>query len=72
MRRTLYDETHELFRESFREFVETEMVPNHERWEQERIVERSFYRRAGGMGFLCMAAPDRWAERAAFPWRVGQ
>jgi len=58
MRRTLYDETHELFRESFRRFVEEEIVGNHERWEQERIVERSFYRRAGEMGFLCMAAPE--------------
>ena len=58
MKRTLYDETHELFRESFRRFVEEEMVGNHERWEQERIVERSFYRRAGEMGFLCMAAPE--------------
>ena len=58
MRRTLYDETHELFRESFRAFVEREIVPHHERWEQERIVERSFYGRAGALGFLCMAAPE--------------
>ncbi len=60
MKRTLYDATHELFRESFRVFVAKEMVPHHERWEQERIVDRGFYRRAGEMGFLCMAAPDEY------------
>jgi alkylation response protein AidB-like acyl-CoA dehydrogenase len=60
MRRTLYDDTHELFRESFRDFVDREMVPNNERWERERIVDRSFYRRAGERGFLCMAAPEAY------------
>ncbi|HEY2936330.1 MAG TPA: acyl-CoA dehydrogenase family protein [Gaiellaceae bacterium] len=60
MRRTLYDDTHELFRESFRDFIDREMVPNNERWERERIVDRSFYRRAGERGFLCMAAPEAY------------
>ena len=60
MRRTLYDDTHELFRESFREFVQREMVPNCDRWERERVVDRSFYRRAGELGFLCMAAPETY------------
>ncbi len=69
MRRTLYDETHELFRESFREFVLREMVPNHEHWEQERIVERPFYRRAGEMGFLCMAAPEEYGGAGADDFR---
>jgi alkylation response protein AidB-like acyl-CoA dehydrogenase len=69
MRRTLYDETHELFRESFREFVETEMLPNYKRWEQERIVERSFYRRAGARGFLCMAVPEELGGAGADDFR---
>jgi alkylation response protein AidB-like acyl-CoA dehydrogenase len=69
MRRTLYDDTHELFRESFREFVEREMVPNNERWEEERIVDRSFYRRAGQFGFLCMAAPEEYGGAGADDFR---
>jgi alkylation response protein AidB-like acyl-CoA dehydrogenase len=69
MRRTLYDDTHELFRESFREFVEREMVPNNERWEQERIVDRSFYRCAGQFGFLCMAAPEEYGGAGADDFR---
>jgi alkylation response protein AidB-like acyl-CoA dehydrogenase len=69
VRRTLYDETHDLFRESFREFVEREIVPHHERWERERIVERSFYRRAGELGFLCMAAPEELGGAGAHDFR---
>jgi alkylation response protein AidB-like acyl-CoA dehydrogenase len=69
MRRTLYDDTHELFRESFREFVEREMVPHNERWEEERIVDRSFYRRAGERGFLCMAAPEEYGGAGADDFR---
>ena len=69
VRRTLYEETHELFRESFRAFVEGEIVPHHERWERERIVERSFYRRAGELGFLCMAAPEELGGAGAHDFR---
>ncbi len=69
MRRTLYEDTHELFRESFRGFVQKEMVPHHERWEQHRVVDRSFYRRAGEMGFLCMAAPEEYGGADADDFR---
>ncbi len=69
MRRTLYDETHELFRESFRDFVQKEMVPHSERWELERLVDRDFYRRAGELGFLCMAAPEQYGGAGADDFR---
>jgi alkylation response protein AidB-like acyl-CoA dehydrogenase len=69
MRRTLYDETHELFRESFRDFVQKEIVPHSERWELERLVDRDFYRRAGELGFLCMAAPEQYGGAGADDFR---
>jgi alkylation response protein AidB-like acyl-CoA dehydrogenase len=69
MKRTLYESDHELFRQSFRQFVEQEMVPNHERWERDRIVDREFYRRAGELGFLCMAAPEEYGGAGADDFR---
>jgi alkylation response protein AidB-like acyl-CoA dehydrogenase len=69
MKRNLYEQTHELFRESFRDFVDREIVPNAERWERERIVDRSFYRRAGELGFLCMAAPEEYGGADADDFR---
>jgi alkylation response protein AidB-like acyl-CoA dehydrogenase len=60
MRRTLFTDEHELFRTSFRQFVEREISPHHERWESAGIVDRSLFTAAGEHGFLAMAAPERW------------
>jgi alkylation response protein AidB-like acyl-CoA dehydrogenase len=58
MRRTLFDEDHELFRSSFRQFVEKEIVPNHEAWERAGIVDRDLFRTAGRSGFLGIDVPE--------------
>ena len=55
---SIYDETHELFRESFAAFVAEEMVPHYERWETNGIVERAIFEIAGAHGFLGMAIPE--------------
>ena len=48
MKRTIYEAEHEAFRETVREFIERECRPNHEKWEQQRLVDRSAYVAAGG------------------------
>jgi alkylation response protein AidB-like acyl-CoA dehydrogenase len=58
VRRTLLDDDHELFRDSVRRFIASEVVPDNERWEHEGIVDRSLFTRAGAHGFLGMAAPE--------------
>lgn len=58
MRRTLFTDEHDLFRESFRTFVEREISPFHASWERDGIVPRDLFRRAGDAGFLCIAAPE--------------
>ena len=55
---SIYDETHELFRESFAAFVADEMVPHYERWESDGIVDRTIFATAGAHGFLGMAIPE--------------
>ena len=54
MDRTLYSEEHELFRKSFRTFLEREVVPNQERWMEAGIVDREVWRKAGEGGFLSL------------------
>ena len=34
MRRVIFDQEHDMFRDSVRAFVEKEIVPNHEKWEK--------------------------------------
>jgi alkylation response protein AidB-like acyl-CoA dehydrogenase len=58
MRRTLFDDEHELFRESVRGFIAKELVPRHGEWEQAGIVDRDLFTKAGAQGFLGMAVPE--------------
>jgi alkylation response protein AidB-like acyl-CoA dehydrogenase len=60
MRRTILDDEHEMFRESFRTFIDREIAPHYERWEQAGIVDRSLFAAAGAAGFLAMAAPEEY------------
>jgi alkylation response protein AidB-like acyl-CoA dehydrogenase len=58
--RTLLEESHELFRASFRQFVEREIVPHHIEWERAGIVDRGLFAAAGAHGFLGMAVPEEY------------
>jgi acyl-CoA dehydrogenase len=51
--RNLFREDHELFRKSFRQFLERDVVPHQERWREAGIVDREAWTKAGENGFLC-------------------
>ena len=57
MRRDLFDEEHELFRRSFRRWLDKEVVPHYLEWEDAQIVPREVFAAAGEHGFLGMAIP---------------
>jgi alkylation response protein AidB-like acyl-CoA dehydrogenase len=58
MQRTLFDDEHELFRDSVRGFIAKELVPRHDEWERAGIVDRDLFTKAGAQGFLGMAVPE--------------
>ncbi len=60
MERTLFREEHELFRKNFRAWVDREVVPFHEQWEEQNIVPRELWRSAGAQGFLCCWLGEEW------------
>ena len=60
MERTGFDDEHDMFRDAFRTFVEREMVPNREKWEEAGIVDRELFSRAGASGFLAMSVPEQY------------
>ena len=51
--RTLFSEEHELFRETVRRFIETEITPHHAAWEKAGEVPRELWLKAGQTGLLC-------------------
>ena len=60
MERTIFTSEHDLFRESFRQFVQREVVPNNEKWETAGIVDRALFEAAGAAGFLGIAVPEEF------------
>ena len=58
MRRTIFTDEHEMFRSSFRQFLDREVVPHFEQWERDGIVPRDLFAAAGEAGFLGMAVPE--------------
>ncbi|MGE0098604.1 MAG: acyl-CoA dehydrogenase family protein [Hydrogenophaga sp.] len=58
--RTLFNADHEAFRDSFRKFVDKEIAPHHEAWEEQGYVDRGVWRKAGENGFLCMTLPEAY------------
>ncbi len=63
--RTLFNADHEAFRDSFRRFVEKEIAPHHEAWEEQGYVDRAVWRKAGENGFLCMTLPEAFGGSEA-------
>ena len=58
--RTAYDENHALFRDQVRKFFDAKLTPNLERWEEEGIVDRQFWRDCGEAGLLCPTMPEEY------------
>jgi alkylation response protein AidB-like acyl-CoA dehydrogenase len=72
MRRYLFDASHEMFRDSIRQFIAREMLPNIERWDEAGQVDRALYAKAGAAGLLGQAAPVRLggAGERDFRWNA--
>ncbi|MBK9053539.1 MAG: acyl-CoA dehydrogenase family protein [Chloroflexi bacterium] len=60
MKRTLFNQEHEMFRLAFRRFVEKEVAPYHEQWEKEGMVAREAWLKAGSQGFLGLDVPEQY------------
>ncbi|WP_447003550.1 acyl-CoA dehydrogenase family protein [Saccharothrix isguenensis] len=47
-------------RELARTFFERESVPHHERWAEQKQVDRDFWNKAGEVGLLCLSIPEEY------------
>ena len=63
--RTLFKEEHALFRDAARRFMEAEVQPHRERWEEQGYVDREVWRKAGAAGFLCPSMPEAYGGAGA-------
>lgn len=59
MHRIHFETEHNMFRESFRAFLQKEVLPHQDAWEAAGVVSREVWKKAGEMGFLLP-----WADEA--------
>ena len=58
--RTAYNEDHEAFRDTVRQFVAKEIEPNSEKWDADKIVPKDVWPKAGELGLLCPTVPEEY------------
>jgi acyl-CoA dehydrogenase len=65
MRRDIFTEEHDLFRQQVRRFVEREVAPKVEHWNARGMSDRETWKRAGAEGFLGVCAPVEYGGAGA-------
>jgi acyl-CoA dehydrogenase len=63
--RTLFSQEHDIYRDSVKRFIETEITPYHAEWEKAGVVPRELWRKAGEAGLLCMNVPEEYGGPGA-------
>ena len=60
MRRNLYTDDHEAYRETVREFLSREVVPFHGDWERDRWIDRTVFARAAKAGIYALQIAEEY------------
>jgi hypothetical protein len=55
-----FTEEHEVFRASFKEFLQKEVVPHIEKWEKTGTIERFIWKKFGEMGYFGLNTPEEY------------
>ena len=69
MKREIYDEDHESFRSSVKEFLDRSVIPNVEQHAADKALPRDFWLEAGKQGFLGLEIPEAYGGAEAGDYR---
>jgi alkylation response protein AidB-like acyl-CoA dehydrogenase len=58
--RTIFEEEHDMFRDTCKGFVETGIRPNVDRWHEQGYSDRSMFKAAGDLGLIGITAPEEF------------
>jgi alkylation response protein AidB-like acyl-CoA dehydrogenase len=67
--RNIFESEHEQFRATCREFLSRHVLPHHDRWEADGIVDREVYVEAAKQGVLGFNIPDQYGGGGVTDWR---
>jgi alkylation response protein AidB-like acyl-CoA dehydrogenase len=72
MQRTIFTEEHEMFRDASRAFLINEVKPFRDKWDEQEIVDREAFLKAGEQGLLCMWADEKYGGAGISDFRFEQ
>jgi acyl-CoA dehydrogenase len=72
MKRRIFEEEHEMFRDSVRSFMKNEIQPHTDKWQEQGIVDREAYLKAGEQGLLLMWADEKYGGAGVPDFRYEQ
>ena len=72
MKRKIFSEEHEMFRDSVRSFMKNEIQPHSDHWHEQGIVDRDAFLKAGAQGLLLMWADEKYGGAGVPDFRYEQ
>jgi acyl-CoA dehydrogenase len=72
MKRKIFNEEHEMFRDSVRSFMKKEIQPHSDRWHEQGIVDRDAFLKACAQGLLLMWADEKYGGAGVPDFRYEQ
>jgi len=72
MDRNIFEEEHEMFRDSVRSFMKNEIGAHSDKWHEQGIVDREAFLKAGEMGLLLMWADEKYGAAGVTDFRYEQ
>ena len=55
-----FNEEHQLFRQSMRDFLRKEIIPHIDQWETQGFIPKDIYKKFGEMGYFGLAFPEKY------------
>jgi alkylation response protein AidB-like acyl-CoA dehydrogenase len=60
VKREIVEPEHEAFRNTVRSFLDKEVIPYHDQWEKDGLVDRAVWTKAGEKGLLCFDVDEEY------------
>ncbi len=72
MKRLIFDEDHEMFRDGVRRFMQSEIAPHVEQWREDGRCDPDAFLKAGEQGLLCMWVDEKYGGLGIADFRFEQ
>ncbi|MFC1701923.1 acyl-CoA dehydrogenase family protein [Pseudomonadota bacterium] len=72
MKRLIFDEDHDMFRDGVRRFMQSEIEPQVEQWRENGCCDPVAFQKAGEQGLLCMWADEKYGGLGIDDFRFEQ